>query len=158
MRVRDLMTPNVHCCTTDQSASDAARAMWDFDIGCVPVVDGAHKPIAMVTDRDICMAAYTRGQAPSQLAIEHVMSRELFTCQASDSLASAERTMKERQVRRLPVVDEDGKLVGILSLNDLVLAGTRSPLAAVKQRLRGDVSETLAAVSRRRPRPVGAQL
>lgn len=158
MRVRDLMTPNVHCCTTDQNASDAARAMWDFDIGCVPVVDRDHRPIAMVTDRDICMAAYTRGQAPSQIAIEHVMSREVFTCGEADSLASAERTMQERQVRRLPVIGEDGKLVGILSLNDLVIAGTRSPLAAVKQRLRGDVSETLAAVSRHRPGPVGAQI
>jgi len=158
MRVRDLMTPNPHYCTRLQTASDAARAMSDFDIGCVPVVDAGHVPIAMVTDRDICLAAYTADAPPSRVPIAHVMSNAIYTCRVDDSLQSAERTMRDWQVRRLPVVNDRGLLVGILSLNDIVLASTRSPLAKAAQRLRGDVDRTLAAVCRHRPVPAGLQV
>jgi CBS domain-containing protein len=158
MYVRDLMTRNAQSCTLGQTAGDAARRMWDFDIGCVPVLDENQMPIAMVTDRDVCMAAYTQCKSPHQIPIAFVMSKGIHTCKESDPLALAERTMRDWQIRRLPVVSEDGKLVGMLSLNDIALAGTHSTLERAKQRLTGDVHETLAAVCRHRSSPVGMQL
>jgi CBS domain-containing protein len=158
MRVEELMSRNPHTCTADQKASDAARAMWDFDIGCIPIIDDKRVPIAMVTDRDICMAAYMKNAAPTQLRLRDAMSRSVLTCKATDSLASAESVMRKGQVRRLPVVDAEGKLIGVLSLNDLVMAGAQSGLTKAKQRLMGDLNQTLSDVCRHRPSEVGAQL
>lgn len=157
MNVAELMTPNAHYCTTHQNGADAARAMWDFDIGCVPVIDDKMTLVGMVTDRDLCMAAYTRGQAPHEIPLAEIMSTNLAVCKASDPLTEAELSMRARQVRRLPVVDDGGHLVGMLSLNDIALAA-RSPVARAKQRLFGDIDETLAAISRHRPAPVGMQV
>lgn len=158
MLVRDLMTPNVHACTCDQHASDAMRAMDDFDVGCIPIVDNdGRSPIAMVTDRDIALACYHKAVPPQMLALRDVMSPGLHTCTVNDKVAAAERTMRDWQVRRLAVVDEHGQLAGILSLNDIVLAGERSALASAKQRVLGDLQETFAAVCRHRPAPVGVQ-
>jgi CBS domain-containing protein len=150
MLVRDLMTPTVHFCTVDQHASDAARAMADFDIGAVPVVDEEHFPIAMVTDRDIALACYQQSEAPHTIPLRSVMSRGIHSCKVSDTVTVAERIMRDWQVRRLPVVDEHGRLVGLLSLNDIVLAFEHSALARAQQRVVGDLAETLAAICRRR--------
>lgn len=157
MLVRDLMTPNAHFCTVDQHASDAARAMSGFDIGALPVVDDEHFPVAMVTDRDIALACYQRAVAPQLLPLREVMSRGIHSCKVSDTVAVAERVMRDWQVRRLPVVDEHGKLAGVLSLSDIVLAAERSTIARAKQRVTGDLDETLAAICRHRPVPVGMQ-
>jgi CBS domain-containing protein len=158
MLVKDLMTPNTYFCTVAQTAADAARRMWDFDIGCIPVVDDHRVPVGVVTDRDICMATYTQDKPPSEIPLQTIMSREIHTCRPSDRLSAAEQTMQMQQVRRLPVVDEQGKLIGMLSLNDLALASMRSTASKLKERIVGDVSETLAAVCRHRPAPIDAQL
>lgn len=152
MFVRDLMSTNVHYCTLDQTAADAARLMDEFDIGCVPVVDERLSPIGMVTDRDIALATYRTKLSPHAIYIRSVMSNEIFSCAPGDTVQGAERTMRDWQVRRLPVVDEKGRLCGMLSLNDIVLASQRSLL-----RLRGDLDRTLAAVCRHRAPPIGMQ-
>lgn len=157
MLVRDLMTPNAHSCTVDQHASDAARAMSDFDIGAVPVVDEDGSPVAMVTDRDIALACNQKGVAPQLLPLRQVMSRGIHSCKVGDTVAVAERIMRDWQVRRLPVIDERGKLAGVLSVNDIVLASERSTLAKAKRRVTGDLDETFAAICRHRPLPVGMQ-
>jgi len=150
MRVRDLMSTEVHTCTSDQTLQAAARVMWEHDVGCVPVVDEQLRPVAMLTDRDICMAAYTRGERVHEIAVSSAMSAEVRTCHQDDLLVRAERTMMDAQVRRLPVVNDEGTLVGILSLNDIVLARTDSLVGKLRQRLFGDALRTLAAISRRR--------
>ncbi len=152
MLVSDIMSSQVHSCTIDQSAGDAVELMELFDIGCVPIVDTRRSPIAMVTDRDIAIATHNCNLAPRSISIRNVMSKGLFSCNASDSVAAAERTMRDWQVRRLPVVDANGQLCGILSLNDIALATERSPF-----RLHGQLEHTLAAVCRHRARPVGVQ-
>jgi CBS domain-containing protein len=157
MLVRDVMTSHAHYCTLDRSAGDAARLMEELDIGCVPVVDDAMMPVAMVTDRDIALATYRLHRAPQAIDIRTVMSRSLFSCKPGDALRDAERTMRDWQVRRLPVIDEHNKLVGMLSLNDIVLASDRSTSAKLQQRIVGDLDETFRAVCRHRPQPVGAQ-
>jgi CBS domain-containing protein len=119
MRVRELMTQMPATCTRDSSCAEAARIMWDCDCGSVPVVDQNGLAVGIVTDRDICMAALFHGSPLSAISTAEVMSGDLCTCRADDDVREAERLMKDRQVRRLPVVDETGSLVGILSLGDL---------------------------------------
>ncbi|MEY4511011.1 MAG: hypothetical protein RLZZ450_3133 [Pseudomonadota bacterium] len=150
MRVRSLMSTAVHSCTSEQTLAQAARLLWEYDVGAVPVVDAGGRPVAMITDRDICMAAYLRGAAIAEIDVASAMSTDLFTCHVDDPLSEAERTMMTRQVRRLPVVDDEGKLIAVLSLNDIVLARKTNAIGKVRAFLRGDVVETLAAISRHR--------
>ncbi len=117
------MTRDVRTCALDDSLSRAAQIMWDADCGCVPVVDDEGRPIAMVTDRDVCMAAYTRGESLASVRVASCCSRHLVTVRADERLAVAEQLMRAHRIRRLPVVDASGKLVGLLSMNDVVRRG-----------------------------------
>jgi CBS-domain-containing membrane protein len=119
MRIENLMTRNVKSCSPEDDLGVAARVMWENDCGCVPVVDAQSRVIAMITDRDVCMAAYTRGRRLEEMSVESARSQKLFSCRPTDDSKQAEEMMKKEQIRRLPVVDSDGKLVGLLSLNDL---------------------------------------
>ena len=150
MRVKELMSSKPRTCTSKQTASDAARMMWEADIGSVPVVDDDDVPVGMVTDRDVCMAAYIQGRPLNAIPILDVMSPEIYTCLEGDSVASAERTMRAWQVRRLPVLDDDGRLVGMLSLNDVVLARAEAATEKVKKRTLLGLTETMAAICRHR--------
>ncbi len=125
MRVKDLMTNTPSICRIDESANEAARIMWDHDCGAVPVVDHDGRLAGIVTDRDICMAAYFHGAPLGSIAVADVMSRDICTCEAHEELAAAEQRMRDRQVRRLPVVDGDHVLTGILSLSDVTKGVTR---------------------------------
>ncbi len=144
MRVEDIMTINVLTCLASDDATVAARIMWEHDCGVVPVVDADNRPIGMVTDRDLCMAAYTRGCALHEIIVDTVKSRSIAVCKTSDQVTTAERIMREQRVRRLPVVDKQGKLVGILSINDVVAISAASDV---------DVTKTLAAICEARPTP-----
>lgn len=115
--VRKLMKTPV-ACSPEDSLSRVAQIMWDVDCGVVPVVSSDGSLAGMITDRDLCMAAYTRGAALGAMTAGSVMSKEVHTCSASDSIGHAVRVMAEKQVRRLPVIEE-GKLVGLISLADV---------------------------------------
>lgn len=121
MKVQELMTIDVYACNADDALNRAAELMWDHDCGAIPVVDCDRRPIAMITDRDICMASYTQGKALVDMSVSGAMSKGVVVCRSDDSLLAAESMMKEHQLRRLPVVDDDGRLVGILSLNDIAM-------------------------------------
>lgn len=118
-RVRDLMRRSPVSCRPEESLSVAAQRMWEGDFGVLPVVDDANQPIGMLTDRDVCMAAYTRGGSLGELEVETAMSRSVVTCKPADTLRALMDRMATHQLRRLPVVDEEGKLVGIVSLADV---------------------------------------
>jgi CBS domain-containing protein len=146
MRIADIMKADVEVCVAQDNLAAAATRMWDADIGCLPVVDEAGRPIGMLTDRDICMAALTRGEPLYQIPVSVAMSKQLRSCPPDATLAQAEQIMRAGQVRRLPVVDGDGALVGIVSLADLARR-----IAPGNGRKKGDVSEqevagTLAAI------------
>jgi CBS domain-containing protein len=93
--------------------------MWEGDCGGVPVVDASGRLSGMITDRDICMAAYTKGLALNSIRVADVMSRHVHTCAPDDTLERAISMMAEAEVRRLLVVAHDGKLRGIVSLADV---------------------------------------
>lgn len=143
MRVRDLMTPDPWTCGPRDSLEAAARLLWDHDVGALPVVDEG-RLVGVLTDRDICMAACTQGRALAELPVGPAMSRELHTARPEDGLGSAMATLRDAQVRRLPVVDEGGALVGMLSLSDLTGAAVVGDVRAE------EVIDTLAAIGRDR--------
>jgi Ala-tRNA(Pro) deacylase len=119
--VADLMTRAVSACHSDDPLSVPAQLMWDRDCGAVPVLEpGSDRVIGMITDRDICMATLMQDGRPSDIKVRDAMSRALYACAAGDSVARAEDILRSKQIRRLPVLDADGRLEGILSLADIV--------------------------------------
>lgn len=125
MRVADLMTKSAVSCKLDDSLSVAAKLMWDCDCGAIPVVDSNSNVKGMITDRDICMSCFTKDQAPSSIKVQEAMSGKLYACTPDSSIQDAEATMRFNQVRRLPVLDGQRHLVGILSLADIAREAER---------------------------------
>lgn len=148
MQVQQLMSRTVHTCRAHDTIDCAARIMWDHDLGVVPIVDDARHVIGIITDRDACMAAYTRGKRLSDIRIEEVMSRNIISVRPEDALAHAEQMMRDAQVRRLAVVDADGHLCGMLSQSDLVREAAREP--AGRELSTDEVVSTLSGISRPR--------
>jgi CBS domain-containing protein len=131
MKVKELMTTDVKHCGTETNLAAAAKIMWEGDCGAVPVTDERGRVVGVITDRDICIAAATRPRTEGEIPVKDVISRELYTCAPGDDVRAALETMKARKVRRLPVVEPGGRLVGIVSIHDI----------AVRSRSRGaDVS------------------
>jgi len=120
LEVGDLMTRNVVSVRASEPLSTAAKLLWDYDCGVVPVIeDAGERVVGMVTDRDICMATWSRNLAPSLIGTSEAMSHGLVYCSPTDSIETAEEIMRSRKVRRLPVLDAAGKIVGILSVTDI---------------------------------------
>lgn len=154
MKVEQLMRRTVETCRPGDSLNRAAQLMWEHDCGSVPVVDDDGRAIGIVTDRDVCMAAYTQGGALAALPVASAMARSLHTCRPGDTIGEAERIMRLAQVRRLPVVDVENRVVGILSLGDLAAEATRELTGRRRRTVRSDVvGETLGAIcTPRQPR------
>ncbi len=119
VRVAEVMTRNPRTCGPGDTLHRAAQIMWETDCGCVPVVDGDGRVHAMITDRDICMAALTQGRHLGEISVSSAASKGVIAAREGDSLEMAEELMKRHQIRRLPVTDAEGRLLGILSMGDL---------------------------------------
>ncbi len=152
MKVKDIMTTNVRKCFTSDSLATAAQLMWEHDCGCLPVLNEDARVVGMITDRDICMAAFFQGTPLSGIKVSTVMSRQLFDCTSNDDLSAAERIMREKKVRRLPVLNEGGRLVGLLSLSDIARDADEEYTRGAANRYVSDaeVARLAAAVSKRR--------
>jgi CBS domain-containing protein len=146
MRISQIMSRNVETCLPGDSLAIAAGKMWDHDVGCLPVVAANGQVVGMITDRDISMAAYTQGKPLHEVLVPVAMAKEVYTCRADDSLIEAEETMRSRQIRRLPVLDSNDALVGMVSLNDLAREGAREAGRKGKEISAQEVMSTLAAV------------
>jgi len=128
------------CCHEHATLNDAARLMWEHDLGALPVVNDACEPVGMITDRDACMAAYTQGVALYHGSVASAMSQTLVMCDTSAPVAEVRALMMRAQVRRLPVVDARGTLVGMIGLSDIVKE-VHAPLP--KDRRRGSSGPVL---------------
>jgi|RhiMetdeSRZDD1v2_1073273.scaffolds.fasta_scaffold150496_3 CBS domain-containing protein len=147
MQVGDIMNTLVVVCRPSDTLEVAARLMWECDCGTLPVVDGENRVAGIVTDRDICMSAYMKGRPLSGVRVGEAMTLHVYTCGAEDSIPSAERLMRDRQVRRLPVVDGAERPIGIVTLGDVARFATRQSKADSPGR---DVTRSLAEISRPR--------
>lgn len=148
MLVENLMTRQVQSCHVGDSLAHAAQLMWQHDCGAIPVCagDGIPRVIGMITDRDICMSALFQGKPLSALRVNEAMSRSLTAVRPSDSLAQAERVMREAHLRRLPVIERDGALLGMISLADLAREALRERAHSRKEVTESDIGSTLAAI------------
>lgn len=147
MQIRQIMSKPVLTCRPSDALDTAARLMWEHDCGAVPVTGDDGKVVGVITDRDICMATYTKGRAPHDIAVGDAMAKRVFSCRADDAVEVAETIMRERQVRRVPVVDRNNRPVGLISLNDLARYAVSAPKKNGTER---EIVETLAAVCRPR--------
>ncbi len=146
MKVEQIMSRNVRVCRRQDSLNEAAQIMWEHPCGAVPVVDEQSRPVGFLTDRDICMAAYTQGKPLAELNVDVAMARNVVTCAAEDDLRSAAGLMRQHSRRRLPVVNGEGRLVGLLSLDDLACEAARSLRGGVNEELRNLVLEVHLAI------------
>lgn len=148
MRIDEIMTREVWTCRQEDSLEHAAHLMWDRDCGCLPVVsgDGATQVAGLITDRDICMCALFQGKRLADLRVSEAMSKQARVCRASDSIAAAEKAMREARIRRLPVLGDDDSLVGMISLSDLAREAERELEQTEPQITETEVGGTLAAI------------
>jgi len=128
MQVFEVMTPDVVRVTPEVTLMEAAHTMKDLDIGPLPVCEG-DRLLGMVTDRDITVRATAEGRDPRQTPVSDIMTTEVVCCHEADDIRAAAKLMQEAQLRRLLVVNDDGRLVGIVSLSDLILQTGDAKLA-----------------------------
>ena len=117
---RALMSTSLRTCSPEDSLERAAQLLWEGDCGALPVVDTSGRLVAMITDRDVCMAVYFRGCAPSDGLVRDAMSNRVYTCSPDDAVERICEIIGEHRVRRVPVSDAEGHLIGIVSLADVV--------------------------------------
>ena len=150
MKVQDVMTGDVKFCRPEVNLATAAGMMWENDCGIVPVVDGAGKLIGVLTDRDIAMAVAMKGRFASDILVSEIMSTQIHTCALNNDIKSALKTMRHEKVRRLPVVNSDKVLQGILSMNDVVLRAEEAKGKHLPDLSYEDAMSTLKAISEHR--------
>ena len=144
MLARDLMSHPPITCHVNDAMNLAAHEMWNHDCGAIQVVNDDGKLVGVITDRDICMAAYTQSRPLDELLVNSAMATHVVSVQPHQTLAEVEQLMAAHQIRRIPVVDGDHKPVGMITLNDLARECTR-PSTQMKLGSLG-VTTTLAAI------------
>ena len=156
MRAEDIMTKDPACCTPNDTARDAARAMRERDCGCIPVIDpDSEIVIGVVTDRDLAVRAIAQGKGPDT-KLEELMTPVASCCGPNDDLRAVERTMSDLQVRRVPIVDADGCCVGIIAQADIARAAQHAQVsehevAVVIERISEPASSSGSRATESRP-------
>ncbi len=141
MRCQDIMKTDVKCCSESEEIQSVARMMRDEGIGFVPICDASMKPVGTLTDRDITIRLLAEGRSYEGVTAGDLMTKQVFSCRPDDDLDEAQSLMSENKVSRILVCDDDGKLVGVISLSDIA------------EREQKGAAETLRGVSERETRP-----
>lgn len=123
--LRSVMTRDPQCVTEQDSLQEVARLMLDCDCGALPVVGEGERLIGMITDRDIVVRVLAKGRDCSQATVRDAMTSETQSVRENDSLESVFQVMRDNKVRRVPVVDESGRVIGIVAQADLALDTSR---------------------------------
>ncbi|WP_037502549.1 CBS domain-containing protein [Sphingomonas jaspsi] len=142
-QIRDLMTSNIETLGPDATAQEAATAMRRADTGSIPVVEG-NRVVGLITDRDIAIRAVAEGRGPD-CSIRDLMSADPVCAYESDDVESIAQRMAEAQVRRLPVVDQNEQLIGMISLGDLSREGKEQAASEALQGVSADTNALLDA-------------
>jgi CBS domain-containing protein len=148
MQVSAIMTRDVASCRETDTLAEAVRLMADRDCGSLPVIAGpaSRRVVGIVTDRDICLTSYRLGKPLTDLCVRDAMTQPVRTCSPEASASEAEYVMRDARVRRLPVVDDQGQLVGIVSLTDLAREAQHERRLQRPDVTRLDVGVTLAEI------------
>jgi CBS domain-containing protein len=123
VKIKEVMSTNPACCLPSDTAQQVAKLMCDRDVGSLPVVidHQSRKLVGMVTDRDLCCSVLAKGLDPKSTPIEKFISTNPVVCRDGENVEKCERAMQEHQIRRIPIVDNEGRVIGIVSQADLAL-------------------------------------
>jgi CBS domain-containing protein len=146
VRVEDVMVRTPKSCRSDTNLGDAAEMMWNQQCGILPILDSDDRVLGVVTDRDVCLARGTCSRLPGDVTVGEVTTGKVYACTADDDIHAALATMREKKVRRLPVLNATGKLVGILSMDDVVLHAESCRPGKTSELTPEDVVDTLRKV------------
>jgi len=152
MKVKDVMTRDPRFCGPKDTLAQVVEAMWEGDCGILPIVDKTNRVTGVITDRDVALGLWRKDRAPRDLRVDELPLARLYSCAPTDDVDDALRIMRRALVRRLPIIDENEKLVGIISMDDLArhvkeADGAKNGLTAQK------VAEALKAIcSPRKPK------
>ena len=136
MKISAILTPDPQCVSPEAALTQAARKMKLLDVGIMPVCAN-DRLVGTITDRDIVIRAVAAGSNPNTTCVQEVMTRDLFYCFDDEEVIEAARLMEERQIRRLPILNRNKRLVGIVSLGDLAIR-------THEERLVGEVLECIS--------------
>ncbi len=142
------MTPDPVCCTAQTTLDEVAQLMLQNDCGEIPVIDSAERPIGVVTDRDIVCRVVAEGKNPAAHTAESCMTRPAVTVQADTPLDEVVSIMEERQIRRVPVVDDDGCCAGIIAQADVALVSREREVARYLREVSKDTVLSAAEATR----------
>lgn len=146
MKVGDWMTAQVQTCRVDQTLNDAAHLFWSHDRGWIPVLDSRDRVVGVVTDRDACLGAHFNGRALADIPVAETMARPVQTCRATDDLVQTLARMGELRVRRMPVVDGEGALLGAIGVADVARAALAAADASAREHLAAALLRATAAI------------
>jgi CBS domain-containing protein len=123
MKIKEVMSTNPACCTTNDTAQNVAKKMCDLNVGSIPVVidHQSRALVGMITDRDLCCRVLAHGLDPQSTRIQEFVTYNPATCRDGENVDQCERLMQEHQVRRIPVVNKDNQVIGIVAQADLAL-------------------------------------
>jgi CBS domain-containing protein len=129
MKIQDVMTPNPMWCLPEDSSIQAARIMRELNVGILPVVKSStdHSLVGVVTDRDLCLGVIAMDQHPQTVPVQKCMTTNMIACQPNEDIDRAAELMEEHQVRRIPVLDPEGILQGMVSSTDICQRSNLSP-------------------------------
>ncbi len=147
MRVIDVMMGTPYYCSPETNLGSATELMWTGNCGFLPVVGNEGKVIGIVTDRDICIALGTRGRPSGDVTVAEVMSAKVYSCAPEDDIHVALRTMREGHVRRLPVITKQGALVGVVSMDDVLLRAEPPSLGKTPELSSEEIVKTFRAIN-----------
>ena len=149
MKIKQLMTKNTNSCQPADKLIKAVEIMRQNDCGAVPVVDENEKVVGMITDRDICLAVADTGSKISQIKVEKLMTKKIISCSPDDKIEDALKKMRKNQLKHLAVTGKDNKIVGILSVTDVLISVRKD------KKLKKKIYKTLEAIFQ--PRPIVLQ-
>ena len=150
MKVKDIMTDTPCYCLPKTNLGSATELMWNANCGCLPVLSADGKVSGVITDRDICVALGTRNRVAGDVTVCEVMSDKLYCCAPEDEIHLALQTFRDAKVRRLLVVGRDGSLVGVLSMDDILLRAEPLRLGKEPELSTDEVIRTFRWVTQRR--------
>ena len=147
MRVVDIMMGTPYYCRPETNLGSATELMWTGNCGFLPVVGNEGKVVGIVTDRDICIALGTRGRPSGSVKVTEVMSQKVHSCAPEDDIHVALRAMREGRVRRLPVISKSGDLVGVISMDDVLLRAEAPSFGKAPELSTEEVVKTFQAIN-----------
>jgi CBS domain-containing protein len=149
MRVIDVMMGTPYFCRPESNLGSATELMWTGNCGFLPVVGSDGQVVGIITDRDICIALGTRGRPSGEVIVADVMSRKVYSCAPEDDIHVALRAMREGHVRRLPVITKEGTLVGVISMDDVLLRAEAPSLGKLPELSSEEIVKTYREINAR---------